>query len=78
MINGATDVLLSMLMELLKLGNLATKDIRKNYLVKEKAMQSVFSQFHPLYVVHRNVYILVYAHIHLKSLTAISNLNGVK
>lgn len=37
-INGATDVLLSMLMELLKLGNLATKDIRKNSLVKEKAM----------------------------------------
>lgn len=45
-INGATDVLLSMLMELLKLGNLATKDIRKNSLVKEKAMQSIFSQFH--------------------------------
>lgn len=46
-INGATDVLLSMLMELLKLGNLATKDkFRKNSLVKEKAMQSIFSQFH--------------------------------
>lgn len=67
-----------MLMALLKLGNLAAREgHRENFLVKEKAMQSISIPSTQVYAYgHLKMYTYLYKHE--KSFTVISNLACVK